>query len=375
MHHSNNVPALLALLCLLGCDGAPGPIAEATAAVDPAPEVGEASGSVRLPPESARFVTVESIPAPERHGVVRAPGRVAFRDGATASIGAPIEGRVIDVHVRVGDAVSAGNPMVTLRSPVAAAARAELKGLIVARDGARKAVERQIRMMESGVGVPAESLAAETQLAEAEAELARAQRAVAFLGEETGETVVVRAPIDGTVVERATAVGASVTPGNGALIELGDPSALWVVADVFERDLPLIAEGAPASVEIASAGGRLEGRVVAIGAVLSSALRAAPVYVAIEADGVRLRPGMYARTTIESDSPRGVLLPTTAVLIKDGRRTVVYVETGKHTFQAREVTVGHAIDGRVQILEGLDPGERVVVRGALLLDGAADQLI
>lgn len=368
------IPALVALAGLMGCEYAPRAVAEAMGAVNPEPGVEAAGDTVRLRPESARFLTVERIEPPARNGLVRAPGRVAFRDGATASVGAPIEGRVVDIHVRAGDAVTTGQALVTLRSPAAAAARAELRRLIVAREAAEKTVARQMQMMKSGVGVPAERIAAETQLAEVESELARAQRAVAFLGEETGETVVVRAPIDGTVVERVTAVGASVVPGNGPLIELGDPNALWVVADVFERDLSLIAEGSPATVEIGAAG-RLEGRVVAIGAVVSSVLRAAPVYVAIDHDAARLRPGMYARTTIESDTPAGVLLPTTAILIKEGRRTVVYVETEEHTYQARQVVVGNAIDGRVQVLEGLHPGERVVVRGALLLDGAADQLV
>ncbi len=64
-----------------------------------------------------------------------------------------------------------------------------------------------------------------------------------------------------------------------------------------------------------------------------------------------------------------------AVLIRDGTDTVVYVEKGPRTFHRRAVTVGRPSDGRVQVLSGLEPGERVVVKGALLLDGAADQLL
>jgi cobalt-zinc-cadmium efflux system membrane fusion protein len=371
------VGTAIALLAA-GCSGGPASNASSTndlALAGSPVEEAAANGVVKLRPESVRFVDVEPVVAPDRSGVVRAPARVAFRDAAVAEVGAPIEGRVADVHVQAGDPVRRGEPLVTLSSPAAAAARAELDRLRVALGAARAAAARQARMIESGVGVPAERLAAEAQLAEIEAEVASAANAVAFLGEERDATVIVRAPIDGTVIERETSVGATVAPGNGALVSIGDPNALWVVADVFERDLPLIHQGAPVRVELVSAPGPLVGRVAAVGARLSSTLRAAPVYIALDDPSVTLRAGMYARATIESESPSGVLLPTSAVLIKGGKRTVVYVDEGGHSFAPRDVTVGNTIDGRVHVLAGVVPGDRVVVRGALLLDGAADQLL
>jgi cobalt-zinc-cadmium efflux system membrane fusion protein len=67
-------------------------------------------------------------------------------------------------------------------------------------------------------------------------------------------------------------------------------------------------------------------------------------------------------------------VPATAVLVKDGGRTIVYVAQQDGSFVAREVTVGHPVDGQVPVLGGLQRGQRVVVRGALLLDSAAEQL-
>ncbi len=71
----------------------------------------------------------------------------------------------------------------------------------------------------------------------------------------------------------------------------------------------------------------------------------------------------------------GLTLPVNAVLIKDGKDPVVYVQKDPLTFVRRRVVVAQPVEGRVQIVSGLSPGEKVVVRGALLLDGSADQLL
>jgi cobalt-zinc-cadmium efflux system membrane fusion protein len=117
------------------------------------------------------------------------------------------------------------------------------------------------------------------------------------------------------------------------------------------------------------------GRVVSVGSALTGAMRTAPVYIALERDAPGLRAGAFARAAIKAPSGRGIVLPAEAVLIKDGRRTIVYLDAGGGRFSPRVVTVGRSIDGKVQVLSGLAVGEKVVVRGALLVDGAAEQLL
>jgi cobalt-zinc-cadmium efflux system membrane fusion protein len=226
------------------------------------------------------------------------------------------------------------------------------------------------------VGLELEKLEADIRLKEARVEFDRAQRTARLLGEGEGEQVAIRAPIAGTVVKVNTALGAAVEPDGQALLELGDADALWIVAEVFERDLPLLRQGDEARIELAIAPGHpLPGRVTAIGIAFADELRRAPVYIVLSDPAPTLRPGMYARVDIQLHEDDRVLLPATAVLIKDGKRTVVYVETAEGTYEQRAVTIGTATGGRVPVLEGLRPGERVVVRGALLLDGEAEQLL
>ena len=84
---------------------------------------------------------------------------------------------------------------------------------------------------------------------------------------------------------------------------------------------------------------------------------------------------MLAHVALKVGAEQGISLPVSAVLIKDGKRRVVYVERPDGTFEARDVQTGHNRDGRVVILQGIKAGEKVVVRGALLLDTQAEQLL
>jgi cobalt-zinc-cadmium efflux system membrane fusion protein len=212
------------------------------------------------------------------------------------------------------------------------------------------------------------------RLTEAEAEAERARATATFIGDGLGASLTLRSPISGVVLAVKATPGATVAPGGEGLVEVGDPESLWVVADVPERELSLVAEGSHGTFESASLPGTVTGRVISVGAALSNGLRTAPVRIALDARPAGMRPGMFGWVLLDG-AGGGPTLPVDAVLIKDGRTSVVYVAKDDRTFERREVVVGRAIGGRVPVVSGLAPGERVVVRGALLLDGSAEQLL
>jgi membrane fusion protein, heavy metal efflux system len=332
-------------------------------------------GVVRIPDESRPFIDVQPAGSDPNAATVRAPARVEFRDGAVSQLGAPMEGRIVQVHVATGDLVKAGDALLTLDCPEAANVRAAVDTVTASLREAHAALERERRMIVEGVGIERDRLAAETKVSELEAERVRALAAVAFVGVGSGTRVLLRAPISGTVIARKASEGMAVQQGGDPLMEIADPSTLWVVADVFERDLSLVHQGATAQIELPSVQGTLDGRVTSIGTVVSSGLRTAPVRIAVSSRDARLRPGMFGRADIALAPTRGRLtLPIEAVLVK-GKDTVVYVQRDATTFERRAVTVAQPVNGRVEIVSGLTTADRVVVRGALLLDGSADQLL
>lgn len=354
------------------------------AAGSPAPssaQVGRSSPPARnehvaVSSASLPFLRTEPVSAGGSIHLVEAPARVAFRDGAVAQIGAPVAGRVQAVHVRLGDPVQAGAKLVTLGSSDAAGARAELRRAEPMVRAARLELERQTTLSERGVGLARDRVEAEAALAQAETELARARHANALIGRDKGGQVVIHTPIDGVVLRRAVTPGAVVEPGGEALLEIGDPTALWIVADVFSDEVDLVRDGATATVEVPGLPAPVPARVEAVGGAVDLRTRRAPVWLLLDGVTPHLRAGAYVRVLIDAGEPAKAVVPTSAVVLVGGVHAVVYVATADPgLFERRTVTIGRPVRGRVPVLEGLAEGDRVVVEGALLLDGAADSLL
>lgn len=328
---------------------------------------------VGLAEASLPFLTIEQAGTGSASlgGVL--PGRVAFRPQALAAVGAPVTARVHSIEVRPGEPVKAGAVLLTLQSAEAAAARSALEQASAKAATAEDLLRRQNEMLKKGVGLEVERFAAEMQAREARAELERARRTLELIGGGSGDRFVLRAPTSGVVIAVGTKVGALVSPGGEALVEVGDPTRLWVTAEVPESELTGIEPGMQAEIRIPGADALYEAIVDGLGQVIDGEQRRLPIYLALKGPLGKLSPGMLAEVRLLSRGSTALTLPTTAVLIKDGSRRIVYIQGNEGRFEARSVRTGISRDGRVTILEGVKPGEKVVVRGALLLDSEAEQ--
>ncbi|HKC57829.1 MAG TPA: efflux RND transporter periplasmic adaptor subunit [Vicinamibacterales bacterium] len=369
--------SVLLVVCLFSAFTVSACSAPAAAAKPPrdVPAAAPEDGAVHIREASRTFIVTETVSGARSSESITAPARVDFRDGAVSQLGTPLDGRIVKVNVQIGQRVSEGDPLLTLDCPDAAQMRAAVESGTASLREARSALNRQNRMLQQGVGTERDRIAAETRVWELEAEGVRVLADVAFIGMGTGTGVVLRSPISGIVISRRANAGMTVQKGSEPIVEIGDPSAIWIVADVFERDLALVREAARAHVALSSLNGMLEGHVASVGSVVATGLRTAPVRIAIEHPPTALRPGMYGRVQIDG-AATNLTLPTEAILIKDGKESFVYVAKDPLTFVRRPVVVAqHAENGRVRIVSGISPGDKVVVRGALLLDGSADQLL
>jgi cobalt-zinc-cadmium efflux system membrane fusion protein len=339
------------------------------------PDPKASAKSVKAPAAQKQFLTIEAVDTSRETDVLALPGRVTFRPQAQSAIGATTAGRVVQLLVRPGEAVKAGAPLLTIESADAAAARATLDVAVSKLATADTQYRRNVEMIEKGVGLEIERQEAAARLKEARAEHDRARQTVNLLGAGQGSHVTVRAPSDGIVMAIRVAVGATVAPGGDALLELGDPSRLQIVAQVLESDLRRITVGQEAEVELPALAARVAARVETFSPRVDAESRRAQIYLALSKPPEGLRAGMLAQIALRVGAEAGIALPVSAVLIKDGKRRIVYVERPDGAFEAREVKTGPTRDGRVTILQGLSPGEKVVVRGALLLDNQAEQLL
>ena len=341
----------------------------------PAPSA--SAKDVALTAPQKQFLSIEAVGAAQSTEALILPGRVTFRPQAQSSVGATVAGRVVSQLVRTGEVVKAGTPVLVIESVDASAARAILDQSATRLAAAESVHRRNVEMVEKGVGLESEKQEAESRLKEARAEHERARQAVAMIGAGQGNRVTVRAPTNGVVMSIRVAVGATVAPGGEPLLELGDPSLLQVVAQVSESDARRLAIGQQAEVELPALAAKVAGRVESLGARVDPESRRAQAYLSLARRIDGMQAGMLAQITVRIGNQRDseISLPVSAVLIKDGKRRVVYVEKSDGKYEARDVETGRNRDGRVIILKGVTAGERVVVRGALLLDTQAEQML
>jgi cobalt-zinc-cadmium efflux system membrane fusion protein len=340
----------------------------------PTPSNGAAKAS-QVTAAQKQFLGIEEVGAGKVGGGLLLPGRIAFRAQAQSAVGTAVPGRVAAVLVRAGEAVKAGAPLLIIDSADAAAGRATLDQTATRLASAEQHYKRQVEMMEKGVGLEIDRQDADARLKDARAEHERARHAAALIGGGQGSRVTLKAPSDGVVMVIRAAVGAAVAPGGEALVELGDPARLQVVAQVPEGELRRVAVGQEAEVELPGLQTRVAARVDSISPRVDPESRRMQLYLSLAARTEGLRAGMLAQVNLRVSGDDGYSVPTSAVLIKEGKRRVIYVERADGSFEAREVQVGRNRDGRVAILQGLKAGERIVVRGALLLDTQAEQLL
>jgi RND family efflux transporter MFP subunit len=191
------------------------------------------------------------------------------------------------------------------------------------------------------------------------------------LGGDSGG-IALRAPIDGVIADVAVAAGAFVEEG-APLVHIADTARLWLEARVPESEIGRLGtpagaafavDGFPAMFEIDAARG---GRLIAVGGVVDATTRTVPVVFELANPDRALRLGMLARVQLFAGrGTQGVVVPAGAVQDESGTR-VVYVQTGGDTFERRIVGVGARDGDRIAIRAGLEPGERVVARGAYLI--------
>jgi RND family efflux transporter MFP subunit len=156
------------------------------------------------------------------------------------------------------------------------------------------------------------------------------------------------------------------------LYMIADLSGVWVNAEVFESDAALVREGMPAEVSIAALTGRsLEGRIEYVYPTVEDRTRSMRARISIPNPRGELKPGMYATVTLRPEVGEVLTVPSSAILYS-GERAIAFVDMGGGSIMPREVRVGVRGAELVQVLEGVEPGQRVVTSALFLLDSESN---
>ena len=323
-----------------------------------------------------KVVAAEKI---EASGELNATGAVFPDVSREIPVISLANGRVVDIKVRLDEAVKKGQLMFRVQSPdINTAFNAYLKS---ANDEqlANKAYIRAQDLLAHGAISQAMFEQAEDAENNAKADLTAADEQLKLYGVDKAHpspVVNVYAPVSGVVVSQNITNGAAAgvgLAGSATAFTIADLSQVWVVCDVYENDIPKLQLGQQARITVNAYPDRpLTGRVSDIGPILDPALRTAKVRIEVANPGF-LKLGMFATATFTSRTKQAhAVVPADAVLhLHD--RDWVFVPVGDNKFRRTEVRAGQIISGsRQTILSGIQPGQQVV-SNALLLESAGNQ--
>ena len=335
-------------------------------------------GVFTVDPAMLSSITVATLAERESAGTLAIAGKVQFDEDRLARVLTPLSGQVVELRVKVGDAAHKGERLCAISSRDAAAAIDEeiesRRDLELAEKNA--AMTQDLFDHEAASRIALQQ--AQNDLAKARARVDRTGEALKVLGLSGRDDlapgavgwgrVPIPSPITGVVIDRKVTEGQFVQSDSTPLLTVANLDAVWVIGEVFERDLRFVTTGQPAVVTASAyPGEQFQGRVNYISDSIDPTTRTAKVRVSVANPGARLKPEMFAAVELHGARRQHALtVPSAAVFTEDGH-SYVYVEAGPARFERRAVEIesGDAPDRHVSF--GLSPGDRVVVAGALLL--------
>ena len=304
---------------------------------------------------------------------VTLPATVEANPANTANILPPLTGKLLELKVHLGDTVRRGQVLATIASPDLAQAVADAQKARDALDLAQRALVRARGVNEAGSNAAKDVEAAQSAVAQQTAELRRSETRLHTLGADgTGtqaaQVLKLTAPTSGTVTALNAAVGANLNDPNAVLMTVSNLESVWVTVNVPESVVGAIAPGQNAVVTLAAYPGRtFSGKVGFVSAVLDADSRRTKARIVFANPEGLFKPNMYATAVLGVPQVQQTQVPASALLMNNDSVSV-FVEVEPWTFVRRTVELGREDGDSVRIRSGLAAGERVVVRGGVLLN-------
>lgn len=360
-----------------------------TAACHRAPAKTEATGSAAfgLTPAQRARIHVASVERAAFRPTVEVSGTVQFDGDSSTQVLAPISGPVTRLLVQPGAVVVAGAPLAEVASPDFGADLAAYRKAEADARNAMRIATRDSALFANDALARQDLEQAQTDAAAAVADRDAALDQLRAIGVDSATIAairegrpftlqqgVIRAPIAGTVVERLITAGQLLQAGSTPCFTIARLSTMWVMANVFENELPDVHVGDPALITPTAGGATLHGRIDYVGALVDPDTRATAVRIVTRNSDDALKQAMYVRVHIQSRHERtGLLIPVSAVLRNEENLPFVFGVGADSTFVRRPVRLGSRVGERLEVTDGLSSGDHVITEGGLFLQFAESQ--
>ncbi len=337
----------------------------------PAPQkepVQEEVPTVEIPKDKQQLIGLNTTSVAIRplQKVIRTVGRIEYDERKMATVNTKYEGWIEKLRVNAtGSYVKKGEPLAEIYSPELLATQREYLNALKWKNSTKKDSELGALLIKD----------AETIL-----EAAKQRLKLWDITEEqikkvegTGQpikTLTLYSPVSGYVTQKTAIQGMKVMPGD-KLFDIVDLSSVWVLADIYEYELPVVKLGAPAVISLSYFPGKeFLSKIDYIYPTLAGETRTAKVRFTLPNPGGQLKPQMFTDVTLKINLGKKLVVPEDAV-IDTGTRQIVYVDKGDGNFEPREVSVGLKTDQMVEVTRGLRVGEKVVSSANFLIDSEA----
>jgi RND family efflux transporter MFP subunit len=325
-------------------------------------------GVISIDPVTVQNIGVRTAPVSRGwlHKSIRTVGRITYDEKNVEHIHTKVSGWVEELYVdTTGEEVRRGQELLSLYSPELVATQEEYLQALTYRD--RTSASEFAEVAEGGMSLVE---AAGKRLLFMDIDPGQIE--ALEKSREVQKDMKLHSSKTGIVINKNVVEGMKVDPAM-ELYTIADLSRVWVIASVYEYEIPFIENGLEAEMTLSyDPGAKYSGRVTFVYPYLSDRTRTVQVRMEFNNPGMKLKPDMYADVVIKA-KPAGpaILVPSEAV-IRTGSRTVVVTSLGKGKFLPREVSPGLEGDGLVQILDGLKEDETVVTSGQFLIDSESN---
>jgi len=341
----------------------------------------EKPSTVEILPEKQQLIGVKKVEVSVKplQTIIRAVGRIEYDESKLVTINSKVEGWIERLYVNyTGKYVKEGEPLAEVYSPELLATQLEYLNLLKWKKDKSHRFQRNLEFRWGDrYGTTGQMITFDI-----EALIQVAQQRMQFWDiteeqikeiEESGKpmrTFTVHSPVRGYVVQKPALQGKRFEPGE-KLFDIADLSTVYVIADIFAYELPLIKVNQQAKISLGYFPGKeFLSKIELVYPAFSGETRTARVRFTISNPGGQLKPQMFTNTEIKIDLGKRLAIPEDAV-IDTGTKKVVYVDKGEGHFEPKEVTLGVKAEGMVEVIKGLQAGEKVASSANFLIDSEA----
>jgi cobalt-zinc-cadmium efflux system membrane fusion protein len=333
-----------------------------------------------IPADQMSHIQIVNIQPTSLTRTLRLTGAVAYDAFHTTPVITQVSGPVSRIAVVPGQNVQRGQPMLYVASPDYSQLRTNYLKAKSAYELAQRIAARSQELCQHGAIAQADLDQAQSAEVQAQGDLVAAEAALKVLGITDPNALIkappsfeasVNAPIAGQVVEQDVAVGQLLQPGATQCFVISDIGTVWVLVNVYQKDLPYIAVGDTVTIQTDSYPDVFHGRISYVAASLDPNTRTLQARIETANPAHKLKKDMYVVASVDAGTVHNAIaVPDAAVLRDSENQPFVYIDVGNNQFGRRPVTLGESSKGETEITAGLKPGDRIVGDGSLFLQFA-----